>query len=90
MCNLQGGASWRQWSLFSDDSIKYQNVCHHCHNNLQAAADTSLSANADHDTNAQCVADTLLSPKDNCLVESAPAAVALKVMERNQVKKCGA
>jgi hypothetical protein len=31
----------------------------------QAVADTSLSANADHDMNAQSIADTLLSPEDN-------------------------
>jgi hypothetical protein len=51
--------------FFSDDSMKYQNICHCCQKNIQAVADTSLSANADHDMNAQSIADTLLSPEDN-------------------------
>jgi hypothetical protein len=53
------------------------------------AANTSLSENADHYTNVQSFADALLSPKENCQVESAPvagasaSAVASKVAQRN-------
>jgi hypothetical protein len=73
--------------FFSDDSIKYQYICHCCHKNIQVVADTSLSANADHDMNVQSVADALLSPEDYSQVESALAAVAvaLKVAERKSV-----
>jgi hypothetical protein len=44
-------------------------MCHRHRKIIQAVADTSLSANADCDTNVQSVADALLSPKDNCQVE---------------------
>jgi hypothetical protein len=51
-------------------------------------ADSSLTANANCDINVESVADVLPSPKDNCQMESAAAAVAvtLKVTERTQVK----
>jgi hypothetical protein len=65
MRNLQGGPSWSSGFFFSYDSIKYKNVWHRCHKNIQAAADTLPSANADQDTHVQSVAaDALLSPKD--------------------------
>ena len=78
--------------FYSNESIKYQNICHRCRKNVVAAADASCSRNADasHSRNADdCQVDSSAASNNEQVTSQSvfiTAVGTLKQVERNLVK----
>jgi hypothetical protein len=72
--------------FYSNESIKYQNICHRCHKNVVAAADALRSSNAD-----DCQVDGSATSNYQQVTSQSTSVAAIgtsKQVARNFKKKC--